>query len=494
MIDHSLRAIHIKKLQGINDAKLEFYTEKRLIAIMGVNGVGKSTIIHALRAVFKPLDKNDESKDVRFSAFFKKTKEVDLGSTRFTVQLGSRDVNISYSDKRRHWNPDYENLPERDVEYLGINTCVPAIENENKRLVNYTYKRTEDKNDDTTKKVIIYASAILDIEYEGVSEHIITEKKRLRSFATGDITYSSLTTGAGEQRIFKILQAALTLEHHGLLIIDEIDLLLHINALKRLIKHLDEIAKKRKLQIVFTTHSMAVNDLKDYVDIKYLKNHRGKTMVYDGIPTDEFYNMTGKDRKHILIYVEDALSQYIVHSICEDLECLPKTEVFLFGAAANCFTLLAGKALDKSLSDGCIFVLDGDVYRTVEEKTKQMGSSLTGTEEEREEQRKTCIEKICQYNLPDKITPEQHIKNMLNSLNENDISVASLGNVWKIFKEIPFQSDPHNYIDELSERLGYDYSKTCDRIISLAKLSNQWSEMIEPVKEKIAAVIAHQKK
>lgn len=42
--------------------------------------------------------------------------------------------------------------------------------------------------------------------------------------------------GAGEQRVFKILSALYSVPKYSLVLIDEVDLLLHTNALRRLIK------------------------------------------------------------------------------------------------------------------------------------------------------------------------------------------------------------------------------------------------------------------
>src|SRR5271156_6351143 len=55
-------------------------------------------------------------------------------------------------------------------------------------------------------------------------------------------SYSSLSMGAGEQRIFYILSEIIGAPNFGLILIDEIDLLLHEDALTRLLKIINELA------------------------------------------------------------------------------------------------------------------------------------------------------------------------------------------------------------------------------------------------------------
>ncbi len=96
-------------------------------------------------------------------------------------------------------------------------------------------------------------------------------KKELIGVHTKDnMRYSSLSMGAGEQRVLKILKTVYAANAYSVILIDEIDLLLHVLALKRLIKKLSDIAIKKNLQIIFTTHSMEVRKFQDIVDIRYL--------------------------------------------------------------------------------------------------------------------------------------------------------------------------------------------------------------------------------
>jgi len=62
-----LHKLEIKKLKNIKDFCISFES-KNLTGILGPNGYGKSTILHALACCFQPP--TQEQKDYKFSDFF----------------------------------------------------------------------------------------------------------------------------------------------------------------------------------------------------------------------------------------------------------------------------------------------------------------------------------------------------------------------------------------------------------------------------------------
>ena len=51
MVHYKLKSAHFINLKGLKNVTLNF--EKRLTAIMGVNGSGKTTVIHALACAYQ---------------------------------------------------------------------------------------------------------------------------------------------------------------------------------------------------------------------------------------------------------------------------------------------------------------------------------------------------------------------------------------------------------------------------------------------------------
>lgn len=234
--------INIEHLKGLNN--LEIDIEKDLIAIMGVNGVGKSTILHALACTCRPYS---NGKNYKFSFFFTPNPNATWKNSRFSITCfdENRKENIrrEYKKNSDRWYPAYNKRPIRDVYFVGIETCIPEIEIE--KQTSYIHYSTNDSENKNADKIIKDAAAILNKDYKKLKLHK-TKKKQLIGVQTNSVNYSSLSMGAGEQRVLKILELVYTASNYALILIDEIDLLLHITAFNRLIIKLASIAKKKE--------------------------------------------------------------------------------------------------------------------------------------------------------------------------------------------------------------------------------------------------------
>ena len=85
--------------------------------------------------------------------------------------------------------------------------------------------------------------------------------------------------GSGEQRTIKILEKVTCAEKYSLILVDELDLLLHVSAFRKLVKELNRIAAEKKLQIVFTTHSLEILSMSEYIGIQYIENVKKNQML-----------------------------------------------------------------------------------------------------------------------------------------------------------------------------------------------------------------------
>ena len=126
-----LKSVYFKKLKGLHDIKIEF--SETLTAIMGVNGIGKTTVIHALACIYQP-DGNGENH--KFPEFFVPNTDATWTGSELTVtntvlldkkQQGSLDEE-EYKKNDDRWAPRYTSRPKRNVYYIGIDTCLPEIE------------------------------------------------------------------------------------------------------------------------------------------------------------------------------------------------------------------------------------------------------------------------------------------------------------------------------------------------------------------------------
>ena len=475
-----IESIHFNKLKNLKDLTLNF-SDTRLTAIMGVNGAGKSTILHALACCYKPLE-GETREDYKFSYFFTPNPYALWNDSKFEVihsyklRCEPKRNTISFAKDER-WTPHYNRRPERHIKYLGIETCVPAIEQEHTNsFINFA--RDEALRD--SSKIISSTGYVLNIAYDNL-KYLKSKKGKtyLSVSSEQNGTYVSLSMGAGEQRVFKILSALYSVPKYSLILIDEVDLLLHTNALRRLIKKMYEIANdsKRQLQIIFTTHSILMNELRDYVGIQYITQTSQKTLVSNYISSDSIQDLMGKSEKPIKIYVEDDLSKTIISQICHAMNCKRYVDIYTFGPASNSFTILSGFELDNKLSENIIAVLDGDVYKTNEEKLRQIKEKITGQAFDTE--RNNVLSHIIQYNLPNNYKPEKWIREMIITTPAEII--PNTNEIKQVLTNIHSVDDDHKYINDAIENLDYDKAIGLSKIIELASKSEKWNDYVQPV-------------
>lgn len=470
---HRIVSIHIDNLKRVKN--LDISINKNLVAIMGVNGCGKSTILHALACMYTPYDNGNNYK---FSFFFTPNPDATWQNSKLSISYfdenSQKIVTREYKKDVDRWSPRYENRPKRDVFFIGIESCIPEIEIEKKTsFIDYS---TNSASDEISHKIIQAAADILNKDYTSLTYHKTKKKELLGVHTLDNITYSSLSMGAGEQRVIKILKLAYTAKTYSLILIDEIDLLLHVTALKRLIKTLSEIAIKRKLQIIFTTHSLEMNCLKEYVDIRYLENLKEKTIVYDSINADMIYDLSDCVDKPLEIYVEDLLAETIIKHIAEDLNLLSSIKVRKYGAASNAFVLASGLVLKGEDCKNVLIVLDGDVYVTMEKKVEAIKKILSGTEKDHTEKVTYAASFIKEFVLPTGVEPEKFIYDMLVEMDDDSEIIRAA-------KKLKAVSDSHQWLDRLVDRVGQSEELILHSIIDLVADNSGWENYIQEIRQ-----------
>lgn len=311
---------------------------------------------------------------------------------------------------------------------MGIDTCLPEIERQ--RINSYLNFTTKELDNGVAKKIAKKASYILNKEYKVLTEHDTGKKTLIGVRTSSGLIYSSLSMGTGEQRVIKILDTLYNATKYSLILIDEIDLLLHIDALKN--------------------------------------NTSTKTFVYDSINTGLIYSLTGAQEKPIKVYVEDTLSQAIIRQIAKELNILSKIHIGLFGAAHNAFALAASFILRDEECTNTLVIIDGDEYRTEEEKKKQVCEALSGTEDNISSRQQQALSLISQYELPLNIKPEKYIHSLLiDPANE-------MREIIQIARQIRAVDNDHSYINDIVNRMEDSYDAVMRDIMSIVSKSDKW--------------------
>ena len=274
-----LNSIKINKLKCINGLNEIIFKPHALTAILGPNGSGKSTILHAIASIYMP-EKGFPGEDHRLMHFFPRSPHAEWNGSDFIVNLTYRKDGVMIENELKNygkadirgsrWIQIYARRPLREVYYLGIDKCVPIIESEKKNNIQY---ETSSVSNDLITNILHYASYILNKPYTSFNQHQQPNGKILIGVESEGLAYSSLSMSAGEQKIFLILETILKADKNALILIDELDLLLHDEALKKLIDVISTHAEDKNKQIIFTTHREMVTTLLDKINYKTRRKH-----------------------------------------------------------------------------------------------------------------------------------------------------------------------------------------------------------------------------
>lgn len=490
-----LHELEIIKLKNVKDLCISFES-KNITGILSPNGHGKSTILHALACCFQPPDEGQE--DYKFSNFFLPSPDALWEGSKLKIVHTYRqtsqphEVHTSQPRSQLHekiaehygkssdrWKPIYKRRPIRNVHYLGVDSCVPLIEAE-KRNVKINYS-TSNVSEEIITTILEKASYCLNRQYDAYNIHDPGRGRKFIGVEANGIRYSALSMSAGEQKIFLLLEKIFRATKYSLILIDELDLLLHDLAMKNLIKVVSERAQSHNLQVIFTTHRESVIELSDLINVRHIFSRPEKTFCFNETKPDAINRLTGIQPRSIEVFVEDNLAAAIIRKIIGQLGISKHVSVQRFGAAINCFTVLAGLRLRGENCENSIFVLDGDVYRTQEEHERRLEAVLTGNDEHVKSLRKSSLEKIKCLNLPESAKPEKYIHSIIIGLEDNDDRERN--EIIEVAKQIVVVDNSHKYVDDIIDRLAWSRDAGLSKIIDLFSSTPEWPNYITNVND-----------
>jgi AAA15 family ATPase/GTPase len=479
--EQTIKCIKVTKLKNLIDLELSFEGFP-VTAILGPNGNGKSTVLHALACAFQP---NEIGEDYKFSNFFLPHPEALWQGSEMEIIHSYRDgsnlhtdILRSYTKRSDRWTPKYDRRPKRDLFYLGIDKCVPLIESEKKQArMNYS---TETIQEDIVNQILEKASIILNKNYSAFNIHDAGNGKKFIGVVANNLKYSALSMSAGEQKVFMVLEKIFKAKKYSLILIDELDLLLHDMALKKLIQIICNRATQKRLQVVFTTHRESVVDMPE-INIRHIVCKPEKSLCFNETKPDAINRLTGEQPKPLEIFVEDDLASALVKQIASELRLNRFVSVERYGAAINCFTTVGGLLLGGELCNNSLFVLDGDKFKTDEEKEERIKAVLTGNDPAAIDKRLLAKQKIVQFLLPENYSPESYLHHLIVNLGQPESE--DFKEIIEVSNDIVVAENGHSYINEAIQRLGFDRSEGLSKFVSLAAKSESWPIFTQSVRE-----------
>jgi ABC-type lipoprotein export system ATPase subunit len=477
-----LIGLDVVRLKSLQDVSLDFSLSP-LTAIMGSNCCGKTTVLHAIACAFQPLRVGDP--DYRFPLFFRPNSDALWKESDFTIRYSQRlgaDVQSALSQNYKkltdRWIPRYYRRPTRYTRFVSIGESVPDIETINlATMIHYT--KTENV-DEIGKLVREVGGQVLNKVYDSFYKVNYAYRAKISiGVKSGAITYSGLSMSSGEQRVFRILEAVLRAPSYGLILVDEIDLFLHQDALQRLLVKLREHCEVKNKQLIFTTHFPPIAEMYDDMCIYTLNRVPAKTVVWRGYSYEAMRHITGKQERPISCYLEDDVAEQIVSRVATQLGIRKFVQFGRYGPAVNAFSLCAGLYLSNESTDNTLAILDGDVYRSPSERRARVKSVITGDQPEHDEQRTELMRLVRTLN-PVKdangnlLSPEQVLHRMLHGLSPAVIP-ADRADLHGIALGVVNVPDRHGFVDQIIDYTGESRQVALSQIVKLASLSNKWS-------------------
>ena len=177
--------------------------------------------------------------------------------------------------------------------------------------------------------------------------------------------YSEANAGSGEVAVVQLVRRIEKAKDYSLILLDEPEVSLHPGAQENMKEYLIEAVKRKKLQVVISTHSPSIiNGLPNSAVKLFKTNKDGSFYIQEDINYQEaFFNIEDKVDNKKIVYCEDIYAKRVIE---KTLKQMGKEEyfeiVFQHGGEKTLINHhLTAIALNEELSKNVFFILDGDM-------------------------------------------------------------------------------------------------------------------------------------
>lgn len=351
--------LEIKAIRGWTGQRFEF--KYPIMAVIGENGVGKSTVLQCAAAVYK--SKAPDKKRARYASdFFPDTawEHIDNAEIRYSLREGNSLFTREIKKPTDRWrgNPDRR---ERPVVYIDLSRIQPVP-----ARVGYA-RLAKTKHNEISflpfeESKLARFSSIMGREYD-LAKMALTdadEERYVPVLRQHGALYSGFHQGAGETTVAEFLQT--DLPRYSIVLIDEIETSLHPRSQRRLIRDLAEKCRELELQVILTTHSPSVLDeLPLEARAHILEVGNARTILYGVSPEFAMTKMDDVPQPECDLYIEDKRAErFLIEILVKHAPSLIyRCRTVIYGTSS------VGHALGQMVSKkrfpraSCVF-LDGD--------------------------------------------------------------------------------------------------------------------------------------
>lgn len=460
-------AIEQSSIRGLG--KFEMAFNYPITVIVGENGSGKSTVLSLISCAFHnntpfcPMSLLANTKKQRchytYSDFFAFTAaergfmaDIKITSTFLSDKKTSDTRSKSPKGK---WK-DYDTRPKRAVSFLGINRILPPSESQTYR--NYSGSFGANKlSPASSRELADYMNQVFGRDYTGITQ-ASHHKYRLYGCTRTTGSYTGFNMGAGENAVLQLLYEILTAGNGALIVVDEIELGLHVQAQHRLMAILKELCLKNKTQIICSSHSSTILSSVPHDARVMVKSRPGTIDVVYGISaemaTSELSGLLSVEKE---IFVEDPVAKAFIETV---LPCniRRRVEVKVLGSADSSM-LYAMETHFREGRSNFISVMDGDKRSEKEKKIKEVVNSLadckTIASKKVEEHLKKSITFLPGNEWPEKVIVEGLIASTDLKRMLTDFKVVDIAEM-KRFLQSALTAGKHNEFYTLANTLHLD--------------------------------------
>lgn len=354
-----IREMHLSSVRSFQSQKIAF--DFPVTAIIGTNGGGKSTILGAAAIAYKGPPKPAD--------FFPKSNVSDEAMAGWRIdydliERAKQKVGMFKCNSRfvsAKWRRDAQIV--REIVYLPILRTVPASEQSRYWKFIGMQRNPNAIIESLSQSVASAAGRILgkDLSNFKVARASKEDSDFILVGATRDNKgYSQFHFGAGEASIITMIIKIESASDNALILIEEVENGLHPIATRKMVEYLIDVAKRKKQQVIFTTHSEA--SLEPLPPEAIWACIDGT--AYQGrLSIQSLRAMTGRIDRKCVIFVEDRFAKDWVEDIMKQYlsEKLESTEVHAAGGYPYIISVVKHHNDNVTIKTKAKAVLDGDI-------------------------------------------------------------------------------------------------------------------------------------